>query len=719
MENLTGREFGPYRIVEPLGEGGMASVYKGYQANMDRYVALKVLPRHFANDAEFVARFEQEAKVLARLRHPHILPVHDYGHVDSFTYLVMPFIESGTLINVLNKDPLPLTNIERIISQVGDALDYAHTQGIIHRDVKPSNVLVDERGNCMLVDFGIAKIVEGSNNLTQTGGILGTPAYMAPEQGRGGAVDARIDIYALGVILYEMATGRVPFKAETPIAVMVKHLNDPLPPPHALNPKLPSQVEQVILKAMAKNPEDRFATAGDMVRALKTAVAAAARQEAENDSTHYSTKPESSTLTAEAGPATPALSASGKSNQPQYLWLIGVMGGLGLLLILAVCGLTAFGLSVFQSAAVEPTAAANSNAPALEPVQITATAAVDAATTTVTVEATTQMGDITTPSYTENEEVATAGPPVVDDLPPATEEPYAPPTNQPTPEQLPTATPTPTDSSTATPTATPTPGLVNIVFSFGSEGIGPGQFSDARSIAVDNTTGNIYVGEYTGGRIQVFDAEGKFKTQIMVDPEMPLRGMDVDRNGNLFVVQSGVISKYNNQSGELIEELPFEAGWGFDDVVVTADGGLVAPWSYDIVRMNAGGQPTLTIPNAVEAQTGDSELDMRLAVDGPGNIYALGTFNNAVLKFGPDGKFIDLFGGGDGSGALDAPMAIAVDGQGRVFVSELVGPVKIFDSGGQYISAFNVQGMGMRFNDHGEMFVAARTKVLKYQFNLP
>lgn len=700
MEDLTGREFGSYRIVEPLGEGGMASVYKAYQANMDRYVALKVLPRHFANDAQFVARFEQEAKVLAKLRHPHILPVHDYGQADGFTYLVMPYIEGGTLINALNKDPLPLPEIERIVSQVGDALDYAHTQGIIHRDVKPSNVLVDERGNCMLMDFGIAKMVESSNNLTQTGGILGTPAYMAPEQGRGGATDARIDIYALGVILYEMATGRVPFKAETPIAVLVKHINDPLPPPRVVNPNLPPQMEQVILKAMAKNPDDRFATAGDMVRALKAAVADAARQSAVNDATLHAAEAESPTLPGQrpSEPIPVATPAPKKNASALPVWLIAGAGVVVLFLLMAVCGLGLFGFTLFQSptADTKPTTVANAptsaaNPPGLEPAQRTATAAADAPA-----EEQQRSGDEPQPVAEAGEPNATA-----------------------TPKLAPTERPTRTPQPTRTPTATPTPGAANVTLSFGSEGIGPGQFQDARSIAVNNTTGDIYVGEYTGGRIQVFDGEGNFKTQFLVDTEMPLRGMDVDRSGNLYVVQSGLINKYNGETGELIEELPWDSGWGFDDVVVTPDGGLVAPWSYDIVRVNAKGEPTLTIPNAVEAQTGDSELDMRLATDGLGNIYALGTFNNAVLKFGPDGKFIDLFGQGDGPSALESPMAIAVDGQGRVYVSELVGPVKIYDSGGQYIDSINVSGLGMRFNDAGEMFVASRTKVLKYQMNLP
>ena len=272
MEDLSGRQFGPYRVVEPCGEGGMAAVFKGYQANMDRYVALKVLPRYFASDPEFVGRFEQEAKVLARLQHPHILPVHDFGETDGYTYIVMPFVESGSLADLLQDDePMSLAQIDRIIAQVGDALDYAHSQGVVHRDVKPSNILVDQRGNCMLTDFGIARIVEGTAAFTRTGGMIGTPAYMSPEQILGGTVDGRGDIYSLGIVLYEMATGRPPFRAETPPAILVKHLHDPLPSPREFNPSLPEGVERVILKALAKDPDDRFQTANEMATAFRVA----------------------------------------------------------------------------------------------------------------------------------------------------------------------------------------------------------------------------------------------------------------------------------------------------------------------------------------------------------------------------------------------------------------------------------------------------------------
>ncbi len=272
MEDLTGRQLGPYQITAPLGEGGMAAVYQAYQPAMDRSVALKILPRHFAADPQFTSRFQQEAKLLAKLQHPRILPVFDFGTADGYAYIVMPLVEGGTLVDRMRGRPLPLEQIRRAIAQVGDALDYAHLCGLVHRDVKPSNILMDERENCLLTDFGLAKIVEGTAHLTTSGAIMGTPAYMSPEQGLGQKLDARSDIYSLGVVLYEMATGRVPYSAETPMAVVIKHIHDPLPPPHTLNPSLPEALVRVILKSLAKTPDDRFATAGEMVTALERAI---------------------------------------------------------------------------------------------------------------------------------------------------------------------------------------------------------------------------------------------------------------------------------------------------------------------------------------------------------------------------------------------------------------------------------------------------------------
>jgi serine/threonine-protein kinase len=272
MEDLTGKQLGQYRIVSPLGEGGMAAVYKAYQAVMDRYVALKILPRHFAADPQFVGRFEQEAKVIAKLQHVHILPVHDFGTEDGYTYIVMPYVETGTIAELLHGKPLPLKQIRKIITQVADALGHAHARGLVHRDVKPSNILIDEDGNSLLTDFGIAKMVEATIQFTQTGAILGTPAYMSPEQIKGETLDGRSDIYSLGVVMYEMATGRPPYRAETPPAIFVKHLHDPLPPPRSFNPELPQNLERVILKTLAKDQNDRYASVSEMSQAIQSAI---------------------------------------------------------------------------------------------------------------------------------------------------------------------------------------------------------------------------------------------------------------------------------------------------------------------------------------------------------------------------------------------------------------------------------------------------------------
>jgi serine/threonine protein kinase len=275
MDTLqSGQMLGPYRIINQIGKGGMATVYKAYQASVDRYVAIKVLPSQLAESKEFAARFQQEARIIAKLEHPHILPVFDYGESDGVAYFVMRYLEAGTLRDKMEAGrPLPLTEIDRIFTQLTDALSYAHGYGIVHRDLKPANALIDSRGNIFLTDFGIAKLLESASpRLTQTDAIMGTPAYISPEQAQGQAVDQRSDIYSLGIILYEMVTGSVPYSAETPLAVLFKHISDPLPPPSLVRPDVPASIEQVILKALAKDPKDRFATAAEFVAAWKRAL---------------------------------------------------------------------------------------------------------------------------------------------------------------------------------------------------------------------------------------------------------------------------------------------------------------------------------------------------------------------------------------------------------------------------------------------------------------
>jgi len=426
MEDLTGKQLGPYQVVAPLGEGGMAAVYKAYQPSVDRYVALKVLPRYFASDPQFVGRFEQEAKVIAKFQHPHILPVFDFGEADGYTYIVMPFVEGGTLADFLKGQPLSPAQIERVISQVGDALAYAHARGVVHRDVKPSNILIDPGGNCLLTDFGVAKIVEGTAQFTRTGGIVGTPAYMAPEQIQGHELDGRSDLYSLGIVLYEMAAGRPPYRAETPPAIFVKHLHDPLPLPRTLNPALPEGIERVILKALAKNREARYPTAGDLVQAVRTAVGTATTT-AERPEVPGQEVVETVVVDARPPATTPVPApAADASRQPANLkWILAIVG---LVILVGVIGWIAFGgrlagISGGDQVALGATA--------------TPTAPSPAASAPVVPEAADTPAPIKTP------------------VPAKTSTPR--PTQTPLPTETPKPVPSPTSTATAAPTDTPLP----------------------------------------------------------------------------------------------------------------------------------------------------------------------------------------------------------------------------------------------------------------------
>jgi hypothetical protein len=282
MNDLVGMNLGKYRVVARLGRGGMAEVYKAYQPGLNRYVAIKVLHGHLADDEDFIGRFEREATAVAHLRHPHIVQVYDFDMEGGLYYMVMEFVEGPTLKAELKERSVKgqiftLAETARIITALASAIDYAHARGMVHRDLKPANVMFTSEGQVVLTDFGIARIV-GATRYTLTGAISGTPAYMSPEQGQGQRGDERSDIYSLGVVLYEMVTGRVPFDADTPFAIIMKHINDPLPLPTTVNPDIPAEVERVILKAMSKNPDDRYQTAGGMVKALREAVGVTADQ---------------------------------------------------------------------------------------------------------------------------------------------------------------------------------------------------------------------------------------------------------------------------------------------------------------------------------------------------------------------------------------------------------------------------------------------------------
>ncbi len=280
--NLVGKVLGTYRLEALLGKGGMSAVFLAQQLQLARRVAVKVLLPDVTMDSslheEFLIRFQREASLIAGLEHLNIMPIYDYGNHEGIAYLVMPYLAGGTLRDVLaRRRMLPVQEALPYIEQAAAALDYAHAHGIIHRDLKPSNFLLHPDGRLVLADFGIARMMQGNGNalgmtLTSMGTLLGTPEYMAPEMIRGGQVDCRTDLYELGIVLFQMLSGTVPFRGDSHFAVLMKHLQEPIPLLHESNPALPSAVDAVIQKATAKNREDRYASAGVLAQELKHAL---------------------------------------------------------------------------------------------------------------------------------------------------------------------------------------------------------------------------------------------------------------------------------------------------------------------------------------------------------------------------------------------------------------------------------------------------------------
>jgi serine/threonine protein kinase len=267
MQELVGKTLGQYQVISELGRGGMAVVYKAYQPALQRYVALKVLPPQLGLDPDFVRRFQHEAIAAARLKHPNIVTIHDVSSVDGVNFIVMELVEGESLAAVIrNSGAMQPERVASIVAQVASALDYAHQQGFIHRDIKPSNIMLGADDHVTLMDFGIAKAVSGTR-LTQTGTLIGTPEYMSPEQVRGLPVDHRADIYSLGVVVYEMLAGQVPFSGDT-ASVLYKQAHELPPPIRARAIHVPAPVASAIDCALTKDPNQRFATAGAFAQAL-------------------------------------------------------------------------------------------------------------------------------------------------------------------------------------------------------------------------------------------------------------------------------------------------------------------------------------------------------------------------------------------------------------------------------------------------------------------
>ena len=376
MSNLIGQSLGRYHILEQLGEGGMATVYKAYDTRLEHDVAIKIIRRGaFPPDQlhRILKRFEREAKSLAKLSHPNIIGVIEYGEHLGTPYLVMEFLPAGTLKQQLGKS-MPWQKAVRLIVPVAHALGYAHNQKIVHRDVKPSNILITASGEPMLTDFGIAKLLEtedGQTLSTTTGVGVGTPEYMAPEQGLGNEVDARADIYSLGIVLYELITGRKPFRADTPMAVIVKHINEPLPRPKQFIPSLPDAVEKVLLKALAKKPQDRYQSMGAFAKALEELILEEKSRSSKKAQHAIKTKPNSEI---------PHIAAV---EQHMHLWMWAILG---------ITAIVIVGLFLLISSKAKPTTAiaaivSSSATPAGNPSAITTPTITTVFTPTLTLSA--------------------------------------------------------------------------------------------------------------------------------------------------------------------------------------------------------------------------------------------------------------------------------------------------------------------------------------------
>lgn len=271
-DNLIGAVIGGYKILQEVGRGGMATVYRAQQISMDRIVAVKMLPPQFLTQTVSLERFQREASIIARLEHRAIVPVHDYGEYEGIPYIVMRYMDSGSVEELLADGPLAPERALTILEQVAPALDYAHREGVLHRDLKPSNILLDANGDAYLTDFGIARILGPDPKPLTTTGVVGTPSYMSPEQAQGHELDGRSDVYALGVVLFEMLTGVRPFDGETPYTIAVKHVTEPPPSACGINSRLPGAVDDVLYRALAKDRTTRYQTATELALAFKQAI---------------------------------------------------------------------------------------------------------------------------------------------------------------------------------------------------------------------------------------------------------------------------------------------------------------------------------------------------------------------------------------------------------------------------------------------------------------
>ncbi|MBI1880620.1 MAG: protein kinase [Chloroflexi bacterium] len=462
---------GRYKIEALLGQGGMSTVYRATDPNLRRTVAVKLIHPHLSNDPEFVRRFEQEAAAVARLRHPNIIQVYDFNHDDGLYYMVLEYVLGETLqarLTALNaaQQRLPLAEVIQIAAAICDAVAYAHQRGMIHRDLKPANVMLNPEGQPILMDFGVAKML-GEAHHTATGAVVGTALYMSPEQARGEHPDERSDIYSLGVILYEMITGDPPFKADSTVSLMLKHVTQPVPDIRQIAQNVPDLLVAATERALAKDPAERYHAASDMALALRT-INLSDQVTLMTPPPQVQTVAESVGATISAVSPTPVAAPPARKGHP-LLWLTGAAAAI-LLIILAAGLLWLFVRSAKPSPPTEaaqlPSSEKTVEIPAGDDTVVAPTAAPAASTskTAISVAAT------ATPSPSSKATpTATPKPPTPTSPPPITVTP------NPSPEATPTNTPKP-----PTPTSSPPPaGMVLIPAAYFQMGSPTGQTNEA------------------------------------------------------------------------------------------------------------------------------------------------------------------------------------------------------------------------------------------------
>ncbi len=432
MQDLTNTYLGQYYLTEVVGRGSTSTVYKAFQSSLNRFVAVKVLANTI--DPHFAARFKREAYAVAQLQHPNILPIYDYGEQGGVRYFVMQYVEgSTTLEHLLGRQPMePIAAIQLMLPLLS-ALKYAHERGVVHRDIKPANIMLPRPDWPMLADFGIAKLIDDSQQLTPPGQSVGTAIYMAPERATSRAVDVRTDLYSIGVVLYEMLTGKVPFDGVGPVEVLRKHLHTPPPAPRSINPRLPKVAELALLRALEKNPADRYQSAGEMAQALQRVVGQIERLNAQRRLQHLLQQPaadpaesaqanpyETSTLPEFSAPTPPGAVRPAPASERNDWLRFGLPA---LLVLLALGGIVmARGVSGGQEPLPPPTSIPAT--PTSAPVAVAAPTSV----------ATAPEAAPTTPAVEPTQELPTPAPPEPTPAPVPTTPPAAPPSLPSTPQ---------------------------------------------------------------------------------------------------------------------------------------------------------------------------------------------------------------------------------------------------------------------------------------------